>query len=214
LLIATACSHPPAGRAHWTLALLASALVRLTAHPTIARATVERRLAANDLKPWHEKMWCVPQIDAPYVACMEDVLELYTTLPRPGTAVVCVVDVHYASTERIRLVLDNLSTHTPAALYQAFPPPEARRVLRRLEFHYVPKHASWLNMVEIEIGILSRQCLDRRIPDMAALDQEVDAWTRARNAAAARVRWMFGIEQARTKLGRAYPSTARREAAA
>jgi transposase len=82
LLIATACSQPPTGRAHWTLALLASALVRLTAHPTISRATIGRRLAENDLKPWQEKMWCVPQIDASYVACMEDVLELSTTLPR------------------------------------------------------------------------------------------------------------------------------------
>jgi hypothetical protein len=80
---------------------------------------------------------------------------------------------------------------TPAALSEAFPPTEARRVLRRLEFHYVPKHASWLNMVEIEIGALSAQCLDRRIPDISTLDHEVDAWTRARNAAGARVRWMF-----------------------
>ena len=118
------------------------------------------------------------------------------------------VDLHYAGTERILLVLDNLSTHTPAALYEAFPPAEARRLCSRLEFHYVPKHASWLNMVEIEIGILSAQCLDRRIPDLPTLTDEVDAWTRARNAAGARIRWMFGIEQARTKLGRAYPTAA------
>lgn len=124
------------------------------------------------------------------------------------------VDVHYADTERIRLVLDNLSTHTPAALYQAFTPAEARRVLRRLEFLYVPKHASWLNMVEMEIGVLSGQCLDRRIPDISSLDREVDAWTRARNAAGARIRWMFGIEQARVKLGHAYPAVTGRAAAA
>jgi hypothetical protein len=111
-------------------------------------------------------------------------------------------------------VLDNLSTHTPAALYQAFTPAEARRVLRRLEFHYVPKHARWLNMVEIEIGVLSAQCLDRRIPDISTLDHEVDAWTRARNAAGARVRWMFGIEQARVKLGHAYPAVADTKVAA
>jgi hypothetical protein len=282
LLVATACAQPPTGRAHWTLALLASALVLLTAHPRVSRATVGRRLAENKLKPWQEKMWCVPQIDATYVARMEDVLGLYTTLPRPGTAVVCVdetpqqligevrsalpaipgrparhdyeyrrngtanvfvavdahaprrytkvtarrtavdfaewlrdlVDLHYAGTERILLVLDNLSTHTPAALYEAFPPAEARRLCGRLEFHYVPKHASWLNMVEIEIGILSAQCLDRRIPDLPSLTREVDAWTRARNAGGARVRWMFGIEQARTKLGHAYPTVTRREAAA
>jgi transposase len=282
LLVATACASPPAGRAHWTLALLASDIVRLTAHTSVSRSTVGRRLAENDLKPWQEKMWCVPHIDAPYVACMEDVLELYTTLPRPGTAVVCVdetpqqligevrtalppipgqparhdyeyrrngtanifvavdahqprrytkvtarrtavdfaewlrdlVDLHYAGTERVRIVLDNLSTHTPAALYEAFPPAEARRLLRRLEFHYVPKHASWLNMVEIEIGVLSAQCLDRRIPDLATLTREVELWTRARNTAGARIRWMFGIEQARTKLGHAYPAVASREAAA
>ena len=124
------------------------------------------------------------------------------------------VDFHYTRTERILLVLDNLSTHTPAALYEAFPPAEARRLYGRLEFHYVPKHASWLNMVEIEIGILSAQCLARRIPDLSTLTYEVDAWTRARNAAGARVRWMFGIEQARTKMGHAYPSVTAKETAA
>jgi transposase len=282
LLIATACARPPAGRAHWTLALLAAEVVRLTPHSTVSRATIGRRLAANDLKPWQEKMWCVPQVDAPYVARMEDVLHLYTTLPRPGTAVVCVdetphqllgevrcplpalpghparidyeyqrhgtanifvaldahqpqrftkvtvrrtsvdfaewlrdlVDLHYPCTERLLLVLDNLSTHTAAALYEAFPPAEARRLASRLEFHYVPKHASWLNMVEIEIGILSAQCLDRRIPDLLLLTTEVEAWTRARNAARARIRWMFGIEQARLKLGHTYPAAAPQEAAA
>jgi hypothetical protein len=102
-------------------------------------------------------------------------------------------------------VLDNLSTHSAAALYQAFPPDEARRVLRRLEFHFVPKHASWLNMVEIEIGVLVAQCLDRRIPDIKMLTTEVAAWNRQRNAARAKVRWMFGVDKARDKLGRAYP---------
>jgi transposase len=276
LLVALACSRPPAGRATWTLALLADALVRLTPHQQVSRHTVGRRLAENDVKPWQHKMWCVPQIDAAYVARMEDVLELYTTPPIPGTAVVCVdetprqligevrtgqpaapgrparsdyeyrrqgtanvfmavdahrpwrhakvtarrtavdfaewlrdlADIHYAHTERIQVVLDNLSTHTPAALYEAFAPAEARRLLRRLEFHFVPKHASWLNMVEIEIGILAAQCLDRRIPDVDTLASEVHAWTTARNAAHARIKWMFGIEQARAKLGRAYPPPA------
>ena len=122
------------------------------------------------------------------------------------------VDLHYAGTERVRIVLDNLSTHTPAALYEAFPPAGARRLLRRLGFHYVLKHARWLNMVEI--GVLSAQCLDRRIPDLRTLTQDVDAWTRARNLAGARIRWMFGIEQTRTKLGPAHPALARREPAA
>jgi hypothetical protein len=102
-------------------------------------------------------------------------------------------------------VLDNLSTHSARALYETFPAPEARRVMRRLEFHYVPKHASWLNMVEIEIGVLRRQCLDRRIGDRQQLVTEITAWEYQRNAAAARVRWMFTTERARAKLARAYP---------
>lgn len=112
---------------------------------------------------------------------------------------------HYRDASIIRVVLDNLSTHKAAALYEAFEPKVARAVLERLEFHYVPKHASWLNMVEIEIGVLARQCLDRRIPDQETLRQEVKAWQRRRNAAGERIHWMFGIEQARTKLGRVYP---------
>jgi transposase len=114
-------------------------------------------------------------------------------------------DVHFPKAERIRLVLDNLSTHSAGALYQAFPPDEARRVLRRLEFHYVPKHASWLNMVEIEIGVLRSQCLDRRISSQQQLVSEIAAWERQRNASAARITWMFTTEKARAKMGRAYP---------
>ncbi len=115
-------------------------------------------------------------------------------------------DVHYPKADRIRVVLDNLSTHTPAALYQSFPPAEARRILRRLEFHYVPKHASWLNMVEIEIGVLKGQCLDRRIPDRTTLAAEIATWERVRNKTGARIRWLFTVERARRKMGRAYPS--------
>ena len=102
-------------------------------------------------------------------------------------------------------MLDNLSTHTAGALYQAFPPGEARRLLRRLEFHYVPKHASWLNMVEIEIGVLRSQCLDRRIATQKHLVSEIAAWERQRNASRARIKWMFTTEKARAKMGRAYP---------
>jgi DDE superfamily endonuclease len=116
------------------------------------------------------------------------------------------VDGPYAPYERLHLVLDNLSTHTPAAFYEAFAPEEARRVLRKLEFRYVPKHASWLNMVEIEIAVLASQCLARRIPDLGTLTTEVAAWVAARNAVSATVTWMFGIDQARLKLGRANPT--------
>ena len=118
------------------------------------------------------------------------------------------VDQDYPQAHRIRIVVDNLSTHTPAALYQAFPAPEARRILRRLEFHYTPKHASGLNMVEIEIGVLKGQCLDRRLSASEGLKAEIAAWERARNDAGARIRWMFTTETARAKMGRAYPQPA------
>jgi transposase len=118
------------------------------------------------------------------------------------------VDLHYPEAEKIRVVLDNLSTHTQGALYQAFCPEEARRILRRLEFHYVPKHASWLNLVEIEIGVLVSQCLDRRIEDVPTLVREVAAWTAQRNASGARITWLFDLDKARQKLGKSYPAPA------
>ena len=273
LLVATACSNPPAGRARWTLELLAGELVRLTEHASLSRETVRRRLAENDLKPWRKDMWCIPRVDAEYVARMEDVLDLYAEAPDPNRPVVCfdespiqligevrqpipakpgqlerydceykrngtanlfifldvhrpwrkvkvtesraavdfatcmreLADLHFPEAERIRVVLDNLSTHSAGALYQAFPAPEARRLLRRLEFHYVPKHASWLNMVEIEIGVLAAQCLDRRIESIVQLTAETAAWEQQRNATGARIKWMFTTEKARAKMGRAYP---------
>jgi transposase len=276
LLVATACSRPPEGCARWTLELLAGEMVRLTEHESLSRETVRRRLAENELKPWREKMWCVPKIDGAYVARMEDVLDLYAELPDPARPVVCldespvqligevrepiaaapgqiervdyeyrrcgtvnlfvVMDVHrpwrkvtvterrtaqdYAERLRelvdvdfpgatcIRVVQDNLSTHTPGSLYETFPAPEAHRIRERLEFHYTPKHASWLNMVEIEIGVLKGQCLDRRIDHPAELAREIAAWERRRNAAGARVTWMFTTEKARAKMGRAYPKPA------
>ena len=112
------------------------------------------------------------------------------------------------SRETVRVVLDNLSSHKPAALYEVFAPEVARGVLRRLEFHFVPKHASWLNMVEIEIGVLGKQCLDRRIGDCDTLCREVAHWQHRRNAAEARVEWLFDVHSARRKLGRVYPTPA------
>jgi transposase len=276
LLVATACSGPPAGRARWTLQLLADEMVRLTEHEGLSRETVRRRLEENELKPWQKRMWCIPKVDAEYVARMEDVLELYaapadkahpvvcfdetpvqligevrTPVPaapgrprrydyeyqRNGTANLFVhldvhagrrhvdvtpsrtskdfahqmralIDEHYPDAERVRVVLDNLSTHSAAALYETFPPEEARRLLRRLEFHFVPKHASWLNMVEIEISILTRQCLGRRLGDVKTLKREVARWQRQRNLARARIRWRFSVDSARQKLGRSYPLAA------
>ena len=119
------------------------------------------------------------------------------------------VDIHYPDADIIRVVQDNLSTHSAGALYQMFPPVEARRILRRLEFHYTPKHASWLNMVEIEIGVLRGQCLDRRIDDPKRLRREITAWERQRNAARSRIKWMFTTDKARAKMGRAYPLTSK-----
>ncbi len=117
-----------------------------------------------------------------------------------------IVDVHFPSAERIVVVMDNLNTHKPSSLYKAFPPAEARRILERLEFHYTPKHGSWLNMAEIEFGILQRQCLNRRIPDQETLREEVAAWQEGRNQEATKVNWQFTNEDARIKLKRLYPS--------
>ena len=115
------------------------------------------------------------------------------------------VDLHYPKASMIRVVLDNLSTHRAKNLYEAFEADEARRILRRLEFHYTPKHASWLNMVEIEISVLSRQCLSRRIPNIQTLTREVAAWKRHRDASGAKLKWMFDVQDARAKLGASYP---------
>jgi transposase len=273
LLVATACAGPPAGRARWTLELLAGEMVRLTEHPSLSRETGRRRLAENALKPWRQKMWCIPRVNGEFVARMEDVLDLYAEAPDPKRPVVCfdesptqligevrrpippkpgqverfdyeyrragtvnlfvlvdahrpwrritvtqqrtaldfarrmreLVEVDYPQAERIRVVLDNLSTHKPGALYDAFPAEEAHRLLRRLEFHFTPKHASWLNMAEIEIGVLKGQCLSRRIEECERLEQEIAAWERGRNAAGAKIKWMFTTQAARAKLGRFYP---------
>ena len=115
------------------------------------------------------------------------------------------VDVHYPEAERIVLVMDNLNTHTPAALYEAFTPAEARRLASKLEIHHTPKHGSWLNMAEIELSVLARQCLDRRIPDRESLAGEVGAWEAYRNAAESSIDWRFTAEEARIKLKRLYP---------
>jgi hypothetical protein len=116
------------------------------------------------------------------------------------------VDERYPEAQVIRLVTDNLNIHTPASLYETFVPEEARRIAAKLEWHYTPKHASWLNQVEIEIGVLSRQCLKRRIPTKAALELETAAWANERNAAKATIDWRFTSAKARTKLSRLYPS--------
>jgi hypothetical protein len=117
------------------------------------------------------------------------------------------VDGWYPEAAVIRVVLDNLNTHTGASLSEAFAPAEARRILERLEFHYTPKHGSWLNQMEIEWSVLTRQCIDRRIGEIETLREEVASWERERNGAQVTVDWRFGVGEARTTLARLYPIT-------
>ena len=116
------------------------------------------------------------------------------------------VDEGYPEATVIRVVLDNLNTHKLASLYEAFEPAEARRIARKLELHYTPKHGSWLNMAEIELSVLQQQCLDRRIPDEATLKREIAAWEHQRNTEQATIDWRFSVSDARSKLKRLYPS--------
>jgi transposase len=116
------------------------------------------------------------------------------------------VDVYFPKARQIRVVLDNLNTHTKGALYEAFAPDEAKRIADRLEFIFTPKHASWLNMAELEWSVLTRQCLDRRVPDIETLAREVEAWQEPRNKQRTRIRWCFRVADARVKLGHLYPA--------
>jgi len=222
-----------------------------------------------------KKQWCIGEVNAEFVACMEDVLDLYAEEydekrptvsfdetskqliaetrmalsagpgeverfdyeyarngvcnlfmmcePKRGWRHVAVtaqrtmkdfahqmqwlVDVGFPQAERVRVVMDNLNTHKAASLYETFAPEEARRILRKLEFHYTPKHGSWLNIAEIELSVFSRQCLDRRIGDEETLKREIKQLEEERNAACAKIEWRFTNEDARRKLQRLYPST-------
>ena len=116
-----------------------------------------------------------------------------------------VADVFYPEAEKIIVVIDNLNTHTPSAFYETFEPEEARRLAERFEFHFTPKHGSWLNMAEIELSALVRQCLDRRLPDIKTVTQEVSAWQKQRNDEVVKVQWQFKTNDARIKLKHLYP---------
>ena len=116
------------------------------------------------------------------------------------------VDIHFPQAQRTRVIEDNLNTHTPAALYETFAPAEARRLLRKLEFHHTPPHASWLNMVEIELSVLSEQCIGRRLPDQETLRREIAPWQQQRNQQQKTVQWRFTAEKARQKMKSLYPA--------
>lgn len=116
-----------------------------------------------------------------------------------------VVDEDYPDAEKVILVLDNLNTHTPAALYERYDPAEAHRIANKIEWHYTPEHGSWLNMAEIELSVLARQCLNRRIADKGTLKREISAWQNARNSARSTINWQFTTANARIKLRRLYP---------
>ena len=135
-------------------------------------------------------------------------VEVTNTRTSIDFAYICrdLVDVHFPSAEKILMVCDNLNTHKPDSLYKAFPATEARRIAEKLEFHYTPKHGSWLNMAEIELSVLSRQCLSRRIADQATLKHEIQTWQTSRNEQGATVQWQFTTDDARIKLKTLYPT--------
>jgi len=162
--------------------------------PERFESTFERNGVSNlfmffaPLHNWRHVKVTTRRTNADWAECMRDL-----------------VDVHFPDATQVVVVQDNLNTHTPAALYSAFAPAEAKRIWDRLEFHYTPKHGSWLNMAEIELSVLSRQCLDRRIPDQESLYRETSAWTERRNTANATIEWRFTTADARIKLKKLYP---------
>jgi hypothetical protein len=152
------------------------------------RGVVNLFMVCEPLRGWREVMVSDRRTRIDWAQCIKEL-----------------VDVHYPDAEKIVLVQDNLNTHTPASLYEAFPPAEAKRLADKLELHYTPKHGSWLNMAEIELGILAGQCLDRRLPNRETLAQEVAAWVAKRNAAIKTIDWRFTTDDARIKLDHLYP---------
>lgn len=272
-IIAKACSPAPAGHSRWTLTLLSeeSAIILEDA---LSRSTIGRLLKRNELRPHLNEYWCIPpKEDADFVACMEDILDVYQQpynhkfplwcmdekpyqllgdarepLPmRPGditkidsdyirngtvsifcfiqphtgkirhfveptrTAVDwaekirCLVDEIEPDAEKIILVMDNLNTHSIGSLYKAFSPAEARRIAKKLEVHYTPKHGSWLDIAEISIHIMTRECLDRRIPGIDELKKELKAWNDDYDQNPSPINWQFQASDARIKLKSLYP---------
>ncbi len=152
------------------------------------RGTVNLWMAFEPLRGWREVVVTERRTGEEFAHCLKRLL-----------------DEEYADAEVVRVVLDNLNIHTPAWFYAVFAPSEARRLVRRLEFHYTPRHGSWLNMVELEFSVLSRQCLDRRLGDIERVREEVAAWAEQRNSKRAGVEWRFRTVDARERLRRLYP---------
>ena len=158
--------------------------------PEYARGgVVNLFLATEPLRGWRSVLVSDRRTRLDFAACVQEL-----------------VDVHYPAAETIVLVLDQLNTHSPASLYAAFPAPEAKRLADKLEVHHTPRHGSWLNMAELELSALERQCLDRRLAARADVEREVAAWAERRNAAGAAIDWQFTTADARTKLRRLYPA--------
>ena len=191
------------------------------ARPVVCLDEISKQLVAETRTPLPAEPGQPERVDYEYERCGTANLFLtceplaghrHVTVTKQRTAVDFaeevrdLLEVRYPPVERVVLVMDNLNTHKPAALYQAFEPAVARSLIERLEIHHTPKHGSWLNRAEIELSVLSRQCLDRRIPDADTLTQEVAAWEQARNTNARPVNWRFTTPDARIKLKRLYPS--------
>jgi hypothetical protein len=155
----------------------------------VREGVVDLFLVSEPLRGWREVRVSDQRTRLDWAACIRDL-----------------VDVHHPAAERIALVMDNLNSHSPASLYEASPPAEAKRLADKLEVHHTPRHGSWLNMAEIELSVLQRQCLDRRLADRARLEGEVAAWAAERNRAGQRVDWRFTTADARIKPKRLYPT--------
>ena len=177
----------------------------LKTHTRPPQPAVPGRLARQDSEYEREGSRNLFLSYAPYLGRRHIAVTERRTAVDFAHAIRDLVGVQYPEADQIVLVLDGLNTHTPAALYEAFPPAEAWRILQKLEWHYTPTHGSWLNMAELEWSVLARQCLDRRIPDAATLETEVAAWVEARNAERVTASWRFTKEDARQRLHWLYP---------
>jgi hypothetical protein len=188
--------------------------------PVVCLDETNRQLIGETVTPLPSKPGCPKRYDYEYVRNgVADIFMMFEPLAaRRYTAVTdtrtkldfaaCLRDLsdkYYPHAEKILLIMDNLNTHSLASLYEAFPPEEARRLTERFEIHHTPKHASWLNMAEIEIGVMSRQCLKHRIPSKVIMTSKVAAWTSSRNSKALTVNWHFTTDDARIKLLHLYP---------